>query len=111
MPALSCILFHISSAMNAVAIPLHIKYGVFRMNPALRRMANTPDNAVSRASAQAGWDYVVALLAALAMLLNHMWATSGGPKTLEEKGIIWITVIVAGIAGWRFFKVKEYSPL
>ncbi|KAH3959792.1 hypothetical protein HBH64_224240 [Parastagonospora nodorum] len=83
MPALSCILFHIYSAINAVAIPLHIKYGVFRMNPALRCMANTPDNAVSRASAQAGWDYVVALLAAL----------------------------VAGIAGWRFFKVKEYSPL
>lgn len=70
MPSLSCILFHISSAMNAVAIPGHIIYGILRMNPALRRMANTPDNAVSRASARAGWDYVVALLAALGMMFQ-----------------------------------------
>jgi hypothetical protein len=40
-----------------------------------------------------------------------MWARSDGPKTLEEKGIIWITVVVAGIGGWRFFEVKSYGPL
>lgn len=34
-----------------------------------------------------------------------------GVRTLEEKLIIWSTVIAGTLTGWRYFKVSAYAGL
>lgn len=51
------------------------------------------------------------MLIFIVALLNIKWGRMAGVRTLEEKLIIWSTVIAGTLTGWRYFKVSAYAGL
>ncbi|KAH7042275.1 hypothetical protein B0J12DRAFT_674552 [Macrophomina phaseolina] len=103
-------LYYLASAINAVSIPGHAIFGLQHVNPAIRSIPPAPELALGKATATTAWDMVNAMLATLA-LLNYQWAKTGGPKSFEEKAIVWTSMLAGSIVGWRYFKVKSYAGL
>lgn len=44
-------------------------------------------------------------------LLNWQWSLAGGPKTREEKAMLWTLLVSGYAAGYRYFQVGAYAPL
>ncbi|GFF32560.1 hypothetical protein IFM61606_10829 [Aspergillus udagawae] len=102
-------LYYASAAINAVSIPGHILFGIREVDPAIASIPSNEKHALGKATATTAWDMVNALLAASA-LLNIQWSRVG-VRTLEEKAIIWTTVLAGTLTGWRYFKVRSYAGL
>ena len=47
----------------------------------------------------------------LLAFLNWRWAKTGGPTTLEEKGMLAALVLGGLREGWGYFKIGTYRPL
>ena len=44
-------------------------------------------------------------------LLNYQWSMTGGPRTREEKAMLWTLLVSGYAAGYRYFEVGAYGPL
>lgn len=55
--------------------------------------------------------YVCLTLFFLLAFLNWRWAKTGGPTTLEEKGMLAALVLGGLREGWGYFKIGTYRPL
>ncbi|KAH2906836.1 hypothetical protein LV164_006392 [Aspergillus fumigatus] len=102
-------LYYASAAIHAVSIPGHVLFGIREVDPAIATIPPSEKHALGKATATTAWDMVNALLAASA-LLNIQWSRVG-VRTLEEKAIIWTTVLAGTFTGWRYFKVRSYAGL
>ncbi|KAL2217312.1 hypothetical protein M432DRAFT_669704 [Thermoascus aurantiacus ATCC 26904] len=103
-------LYYASAAINAISIPGHIMFGIKHVDKAVDSIPPSPEHALGKATATTAWDMVNSMLAALA-LLNFQWAKRGGPRTLEERLIVWTSVLAGTLVGWRYFKVHAYAAL
>lgn len=121
-------LYYASAAINAISIPGHIMFGIKHVDKAVDSIPPSPEHALGKATATTAWDMVNSMLAALgrlnpaqsyqstiltthAALLNFQWAKRGGPRTLEERLIVWTSVLAGTLVGWRYFKVHAYAAL
>lgn len=103
-------LYKIAAALNLISIPGHIKFGLDLAHPAIATTSTSPEHKIGKRGAQTVWNYVNASLL-VAALLNWQWSLTGGPRTREEKAILW-TLLVAGYgAGYRYYQVGAYAPL
>ena len=105
----SFVLIFLSNSQQ-VSIPGHIKFGLDLAHPAIATTSTSPEHKIGKRGAQTVWNYANASFL-VAALLNWQWSLTGGPRTREEKAILW-TLLVAGYgAGYRYFQVGAYAPL
>jgi hypothetical protein len=121
------LLFKTAAALNAIYVPLHILFGLNEIHPVISAMPTVrqKDKAGKR-SAQVGFNYVnggliiagkfsdldfgdaLTLMACLA-LLNYKWSKEGGPRSLEEKMILWTIVLNGGVAAYTYALAGLYA--
>jgi hypothetical protein len=93
-----------------ISVPGHIKFGYDLAHPAIATTSNSPQHKLGKRGAQTVWNYANASFL-VAALLNYQWSLTGGPRTREEKAMLW-TLLVAGYAsGYRYAQVGAYSVL
>ncbi|KAF2135491.1 uncharacterized protein K452DRAFT_239283 [Aplosporella prunicola CBS 121167] len=97
--------YYLSAATMALTIPKHIATGFSVIYPALAQIPSTSrENEIAKGVAGPTWDYAVVATVVLAAL-NAKWARLGGPRTLEEKLILWSSVLGSAVLGWQYWKV------
>jgi len=103
-------LFRASALIAAISIPGHIKLGFDVVHPVIAAIPNTPNNRIAKRGAQSCWNYVNASLLIVA-LLNWQWSRTLGPKTMEEKVMIWTLSLAGAVSTWTYAQVGIYLPL
>ncbi|KAK8216525.1 hypothetical protein IWZ01DRAFT_525295 [Phyllosticta capitalensis] len=103
-------LYYLSAALNALTIPKHMSVGFKNIYPAAEAIPQ--NSALGKAKHIIGptWDYATVSLILLTAM-NVMWARKGGPGSVEEKWILWATVIGGAIVGWQYYSCKMYAGL
>lgn len=122
------LLYKTAAFLNAITVPGHVLFGLQTVFPGINTMkTDKKEGEVAKASVTACFNYIngalivagidrfslqlVLLALTVLALLNWQWAKTGGPKTLEEKGIFWTLAINGLIDGATYFRVGEYPPL
>jgi len=103
-------LFRASALLNALSIPVHTKIGIDLVHPVIATISPSRKNIIGQRAAQVCFDYMNASLL-VAALLNWHWSRTLGPKTTEEKAMLWTLSVAGAVSSWKFWQVGAYPPL
>ncbi|KAL1984065.1 hypothetical protein VTN96DRAFT_9662 [Rasamsonia emersonii] len=102
----------VSSTLFKIAALINAKYGHDHIHSALATIAETPDLLIGKYGAWYTWHYIDAMFAVVACL-NYQWSQQPphGPRTLPEKLIFAILVLMSVAGGYKYFLLGAYQPL
>lgn len=121
--------FKAAALLNITAIPGHHITGLISVFPALQAIPAVTEHAVGQRAATFGWDFLHSffvvkgilyylnclymryfLTGQHAALLNYQWSKRPGPRTREERMMIWLNLLWGFFNGCRCFEKAEYGP-
>ncbi|KAK7532637.1 hypothetical protein IWX49DRAFT_590190 [Phyllosticta citricarpa] len=103
-------LYYFFTALNALKIPEHVAVGFSNIYPAAESIP--PNASLRKAKHIIGltWGHAdIALITSTAM--NILWARNGGLSSVEEKWVLWTSIIGRAIVGWQYYSCKICAGL
>ncbi|KAK7535777.1 uncharacterized protein J3D65DRAFT_668259 [Phyllosticta citribraziliensis] len=103
-------LYYLSAALNVLTIPKHVAVGFRNIYPAVESIPPSASLGKPKHIIGPTWDYSNATLVALTAM-NILWARKGGPSSVEEKWVLWTSVVGGAVVGWQYWRCKMYAGL
>lgn len=111
-------LYYTSAFLFAATIPKHTLVGLQKVDPAVNTISGSQHEKTKKLLTPT-WFHSNLWLITSGMpmrmyslyvdsqdiaLLSVKWARSGGPRSTEEKAIVWSQLAIGAVTGWQYFK-------